>query len=60
MKNQLRQSTTWMKYHSIIYYLNHLQNSKTFVIEKRHQKKYDNLLTESAYRIVFNRIQVKS
>ena len=46
MKNQLRQSTTWMKYHSIIYYLNHLQNSKTFVIEKRHQKKYGNLLTE--------------
>ena len=46
MKNQLRQSTTWMKYHSIIYYLVRLQNSKIFLIEKRHQKKYDNLLTE--------------
>ena len=46
MKIQLRQSTTWMKYHSIIYSLNRLQSSKTCIIEKRHQKKYDNLLIE--------------
>ena len=45
MKIQLRQSTTWKKHHSIIYSLNRLQNPKTSIIEKRHQKKY-NLLTE--------------
>ena len=46
MKIQFHQSTTWMKYHSIIYSLNRLQSSKTCTIEKRHQKKYDNLLME--------------
>ena len=46
MKIQLRQSTTWMKYYSIICSLNHLWNSKTSIIEKLHQRKYDNLLIE--------------
>ena len=36
IKIQLRQSTTWMKYHNIIYSLNLLQSSKTSIIEKRH------------------------
>ena len=44
------QSTTSKKYHNIIYYLNHLQSSKTCIIEKRHQKKYDNLLIEKRLR----------
>ena len=46
MKIQFRQSTTWMKYYSIICSLNHLWNSKTSIIEKLHQRKYDNLLIE--------------
>ena len=34
------------RYRSIIYSLNRLQSSKTSTIEKRHQKKYDNLVIE--------------
>ena len=50
IKIQLRQSTTWMKYHSIIYSLNRSQGSKTCIIEKCHQNKYDNLLIEKRLR----------
>ena len=34
------------RYRNIIYSLNRLQSSKASIIEKRHQKKYDNLVIE--------------
>ena len=46
MRNQLRQSTTWLKYHSILFSINRLQSKKTHLIELRHQKKHDNLIIE--------------
>ena len=45
-QNQFRQSTTWLKYHSILFPINRLQSKKTQLIELRHQKKYDNLFIE--------------
>ena len=45
-QNQLRQSTTWLKYHSILFSINRLQSQKTQLIELRHQKKHDNLIIE--------------
>ena len=45
-QNQLRQSTTWLKYHSILFSINRLQSKKTHLIELRHQKKHDNLIIE--------------
>ena len=46
MQNQLRQSTTWLKYYSILFSINRLQSKKTHLIELRHQKKHDNLIIE--------------
>ena len=45
-QNLLRQSTTWLKYHSIIFSINRLQSNKTHLIELRHQKKHENLIIE--------------
>lgn len=39
-----------MKHHSIISSLNCLQNTKTSVIEERHQMKYDDLIMENRIR----------
>ena len=46
MQKQLRQSTAWLKYHSILFSINRLQSKKTHLIELRHQKKHDNLIIE--------------
>ena len=32
-QNQLRQSTTWLKYHSILFSINRLQSKKTHSIQ---------------------------
>ena len=45
-QNQLRQSTTWLKCHSILFSINRLQSTKTHLIELQHQKKHDNLIIE--------------
>ena len=45
-QNQLRQSTTWLKYNSILFSVNRLQSQKTHFIELQHQKKHDNLIIE--------------
>ena len=45
-QNQLRQSTAWLKYNSILFSVNRLQSKKTHFIELQHQKKHDNLITE--------------
>ena len=52
IKTKLRQSTTWMKYHSIIYSLNRFQSNETSIKEECHQKKYDNLMKEEGLRDV--------
>ena len=46
LQNQLRQSTTWLKYHSTLFSINRLQSKKTHSTELRHQKKHDNLIIE--------------
>ena len=46
MRKQLRQSTAWLKYYSILFSINRLQSKKTHLIELRHQKKHDNLIIE--------------
>ena len=45
-QNQLCQSTTWLKYHSILFFINRLQPNKTYSTELRYQKKHDNLIIE--------------
>ena len=45
-QNQLRQSTTWLKYHSIFIFINRLQSTKSHLIKLRHHKKHDNLIIE--------------
>ena len=45
-QNQLRQSTTWLKYHSILFSINRLQSKKTHFIELTHQKKHYHLIIE--------------
>ena len=45
-QNQLCQSTSWLKYHSILFFINRLQPKKTYSTELRYQKKHDNLIIE--------------
>ena len=46
LQNQLPQSTTWLKYHSILFSINRLQSKKIHLIKLRHQQKHDNLIIE--------------
>ena len=46
LQTQLRQSTTWLKYHSILFSITRLQSKKIHLIELWHQQKHDNLIIE--------------
>ena len=46
LQQQLRQSITWLKYHSILFSINCLQSKKTHLIKLQHQKKHDDLIIE--------------
>ena len=59
LQTQLRQSTTWLKYHSILFSINRLQSKKIHLIELWHQQKHDNLIIENDYVIALKEIQIK-
>ena len=59
LQKQLRQSTTWLKYHSILFSSNRLQSKKTHLMNHDIRRNMTTWLLKNDYAVALKEIQIK-